>query len=50
MLGWSQIPASCEVRGVFQPLIPQGAAERPKVRAHSMVIVPDFRLELLSST
>ena len=50
MLGWSQIIASCEVRGVFQPLIPMIAADRLEVRTHSTVMVPDFRLELTSST
>ena len=50
MLGWSQIPASCEVRGLFQPLIPQEARERPEVRTQTAVMVPDFRLELSAST
>ena len=26
MLGWTQIPASCEVQGLFQPLIPLKAS------------------------
>ena len=50
MLGWSQIPASCEVRGLFQALIPEEATLRPEVRLHSTVMVPDFRIELPSST
>ena len=46
MLGWSQIPASCEVKNLFFSLIPCEAAERPEIRAQSVVMVPDFRLEL----
>ena len=42
MLSWSQIPASYEVQGLFQPLIPLEARERPEVRTQTAVMVPDF--------
>ena len=50
MLSLSQIPASCEVRGLFQLLIPLEARERPEVKTQTAVMVPDFRLELSAST
>ena len=38
------------VRGLFQPLIPLEARERPEVRTQTAVMVPDFCLELSAST
>ena len=50
MLGWSGIVASCEVTGLFQHLIPPVARDRPDVRNQSHIMVPDYRLQLPSST
>ena len=50
MLGWSGIVASCEVAGLFQHLIPPNVRDRPEVKNRSHVLVPDFRIQLPSST
>ena len=50
MLGWSGIVASCEVGGIFQHLIPPAARDRPEIKNQSHVMIPDFRIQLPSST
>ena len=50
MMEWSGIPASFEVTGLFQHLIPPRAQDRPDVKVQSHIMVPDFRLQLPSST
>ena len=50
MLGWSGIVASCEVAGLFQHLIPPVARDRLEIRNQSHVMVPDFRIQLPSTT
>ena len=50
MLGWSGIVASCEVAGLFQHLIPPVARVRQEIRNQSHVMVPDFRIQLPSTT
>jgi hypothetical protein len=50
MLGWSGVVATCEVTGLFQHLIPPAARDRPGVKAQSHVMVPDYRIQLPSTT
>ena len=50
MFGWSGIPATCEVSGLFQHLIPQDALNRAEIRNQSHIMIPDFRLEMPSTT
>ena len=50
MLGWSGIVATCEVGGLFQHLIPPAARDRVEIKNQSHVMVPDFRIQLPSST
>ena len=50
MLGWSGIVASCEVAGLFQHLIPPVARDRQEIRNQSHVMVPDFWIQLPSTT
>ena len=50
MLGWSGIVATCEVTGLFQHLIPAAAMDRPDVRNQSHIMVPDYRIQLPSTT
>ena len=42
--------ASCEVGGLFQHLIPPAARDRPEIKNQSHVMIPDFRIQLPSST
>ena len=42
MLDWSGILATCEVTGIWSPLLPQDALEREEVQRARQVIIPDF--------
>ena len=50
MMRWGGIVSSCEVTGLFQHLIPPEARDRAEVKNQSHVMVPDFRIQLSSST
>ena len=50
MLRWGGIVSTCEVTGLFQHLVPPEARDRPEVKSQSHVMVPDFRVQLPSST
>ena len=50
MLRWGGIVSTCEVTGLFQHLVPPEARDRPEVKNQSQVMVPDFRIQLPSST
>jgi hypothetical protein len=50
MLDWSGMVASCEVTGIWSPLLPRDNEEREEVQKARQVLIPDFRVELPATT
>ena len=50
MLGWCGVVATCEVTGLFAHLVPQEDRAREEVQDARQVMIPDFRLELPSTS
>ena len=50
MMRWSGMVATCEVWGLFKHLVPQEDLSRAEVNKQRQVMIPDFRIQLLSQT
>ena len=50
MMDWVGMVATCEVTGIWAPLLPRDALEREEVQKARQVLIPDFRVELPATT